>query len=83
MTFLTKASAIFTDAKFDQIDRASKLLEAGYLPIYDKSQKQIQWTYAVINSGSEPLFGEQLIMKKVNKDTAKSIFSMINVEPEI
>lgn len=81
-TFITKASNLLTDAKFEQIDRASKLIEAGYLPIYDRGAKEIQWIYAVLNTGSEPLFGEKLIMKKVNKDTARSIFSMVNVEPE-
>ena len=80
--FMVKASNLLSDAKFDQIDRAEKLLWAGYLPIYDKGAKQIQWIPAVLNSDSEPLFGEKLIMKKVNKDTAKSIFSLINVEPE-
>lgn len=80
--FLVKASNLLSDAKFDQIDRAEKLIWAGYLPIYDKGAKQIQWIPAVLNSDSEPLFGDKLIMKKVNKDTAKSIFSLINVEPE-
>lgn len=80
-SFITKASNIFSDAKFNQIDRAEKLIQAGYLPIYDVNNKSINWIYAVI--GKENLFGNELTMNKVNKDTARAIFDLINVNVDL
>lgn len=80
-SFLTKASNIFSDAKFSQIDRAEKLIQAGYLPVYDTNNKSINWIYAVI--GKESLFGNELTMSKVNKDTARAIYDLINVNVDL
>lgn len=80
-SFLTKASNVFSDAKFNQIDRAEKLIQAGYLPIYNCKDKTINWIYAVI--GKENLFGNELTMNKVNKDTARAIFDLINVNVDL
>lgn len=80
-SFITKASNIFNDAKFNQIDRAEKLIQAGYLPIYNCNDKSINWIYAVI--GKENLFGNELTMNKVNKDTARAIYNLINVNVDL
>lgn len=80
-TTLVKASNLFNDAKFDQIDRAKKLMESGYIPLYAKNTKTMTWYYAITDG--EPVFGETSVMKKVNKDTARSIFELLNVEPDL
>ena len=79
--FMVKASNLISDAKFSQIDRAEKLIQAGYLPIYNCSNKTITWVYAITDKDS--LFGSELTMNKVNKDTARAIYDLLNVNVDL
>ena len=80
-TFMVKASNLISDAKFNQIDRAEKLIQAGYLPLYNSKEKTITWVYALLEKDS--LFGSELTMNKVNKDTARAIYDLLNVNVDL